>query len=152
MSHPTRDPPFPRGALLGATGLVVLTLVAGGTARLTGIGVVRQPPVAAAESRELRFADRADGAVLVYDATDEKRVQVLESGTNGFVRGVMRGLARDRKRQDIDPEIAFRLFLGVDGRLAIEDPATGRRIDIDAFGPTNRDAFARLLTAGSETR
>jgi hypothetical protein len=31
------------------------------------------------------------------------------------------------------------------GRLELQDAATGRMIDLDAFGVTNKDAFARLL-------
>ena len=33
-----------------------------------------------------------------------------------------------------------------DGRLTLADPATGARIDLEAFGPTNAGVFARLLT------
>jgi putative photosynthetic complex assembly protein len=35
-----------------------------------------------------------------------------------------------------------------DGRISLEDPETGRVIELDAFGPTNGEAFAQLLTAG----
>ena len=35
-----------------------------------------------------------------------------------------------------------------DGRLSLEDRTTGRVIALDAFGPTNGEAFAQLLTAG----
>ena len=58
----------------------------------------------------------------------------------------MRGLARERKRREIGPEPPFRLARAADGRLWLEDPSTGRRIDFIAFGPTNAQAFARLLT------
>ena len=30
--------------------------------------------------------------------------------------------------------------------MTLDDPATGRRIDIKAFGPSQTEAFARLLT------
>ena len=36
-----------------------------------------------------------------------------------------------------------------DGGLTIEDGSTGRRIDLQAFGPTNANTFAQLLHAGS---
>jgi putative photosynthetic complex assembly protein len=100
------------------------------------------------ESRELRFEDRDDGAVAVYEAADGATVDVLAPGTNGFVRGVMRGLARERKRQEIGQQPPFRLTRWADGRLTLDDTATGRRIELAAFGPTNTGAFARLLHAG----
>ena len=37
-----------------------------------------------------------------------------------------------------------------DGRLSLQDEATGRSIDLGAFGPTNAAVFAHLMT-GSAT-
>ena len=63
---------------------------------------------------------------------------VVAPGTNGFLRGVLRGLARERKLERSAIEPPFRLTRWADGRLSLEDPATGRRIDdLEAFGPTN---------------
>jgi hypothetical protein len=39
----------------------------------------------------------------------------------------------------------FRIALETDGRLLLSDPATGRTVDLRAFGPTNLEVFARLL-------
>jgi putative photosynthetic complex assembly protein len=144
--------PFPRGALLGAAALVGFALLSATTARLTGVGTTQMPAAAAAESRELRFEDRADGSVAVYEAPEDRLVDILDPGTNGFVRGALRGLARERKRNEIGRQPPFRLVLWVDGRLSLEDPSTGRQIDLEAFGPTNREAFARLLTVGDAAR
>ena len=62
----------------------------------------------------------------------------------------MRGLVRDRKRQDLGAEAPFRLTRWADGRLSLQDEATGRSIDLGAFGPTNAAVFAHLMT-GSAT-
>jgi len=43
--------------------------------------------------------------------------------------------------------VPFHLALHVDGRLTLEDPVTARTIELEAFGPTNSGAFARLLPA-----
>jgi putative photosynthetic complex assembly protein len=136
---------FPRGALLGAAVLVGLALAFTGAARLTGIGIARTPEATSTATRDLRFEDRADGAVIVYDAANGRIVDILEPGTNGFVRGVLRALVRERKRQDIGPASPFRLTRWGDGRLSIEDVATQERIELVSFGPTNAAAFARLL-------
>lgn len=145
MSEAAHIRPFPRGALIAAGGLVVLTIVAAGAGRVTGLGVTRMPAAAPVQSRVLHFDDRNDGAVLV---TDESRnvVAVLPPGTNGFARGAMRGLARARKREDLGTELPFILTRWADGRLSIEDPSTKHQINLEAFGATNSAVFARLLT------
>ena len=69
------------------------------------------------------------------------------TGANGFLRGTLRGLARERKRQGVGAEQPFRLIGRADGRLTLEDPATGRRVDLESFGPTNAAVFAQMLMA-----
>jgi putative photosynthetic complex assembly protein len=151
MGDPFHDRPFPRGALLGATALVGLTLLGVGSGRLFGVGVVATPEPAPAASRELRFEDRDDGAVLVRDGGDDGVIAVLEPGQEGFIRGVLRGLARERRSHHVGPEPPFLLLRSSTGELFLEDPQTGRRISLDAFGPTNSGAFARLLEAAPES-
>lgn len=96
-------------------------------------------------TRDLHFADRADGAVVVTEAATNSPVMVLEPGQDGFVRGTMRGLARDRKGRDIGSEAPFRLTSWNDGYLTLEDRATGRTLELIGFGATNAHAFARFL-------
>ena len=67
--------------------------------------------------------------------------------TNGFLRGTMRGLARERKRLGVSPAIPFDLIGRADGRLTLVDPGTGRRVDLESFGPENAAVFAALMTA-----
>jgi len=143
--------PFPRGALLGAGGLVMMAIVAAMVGRLTGIGASHMPNDTALESRDLHFSDRSDGAVVISEAGSGRIVDVAPPGTNGFLRSTLRGLARDRKRQDLGAEAAFRLTRWADGRLSLQDEATGRSIDLGAFGPTNAAVFAHLMTARSAT-
>jgi putative photosynthetic complex assembly protein len=152
MSASNRVRPFPRGALLGAGALVVLAIGLTGFTRISGIGATHAPTAAAVAIRDLRFEDRNDGAVTVYDAHSEQIVDVLASGTNGFVRGVLRGLVRDRKREDISSEPPFRLTRWADNRLSLQDMATGQSIELESFGPTNELAFARLLNDRSASR
>lgn len=143
MSHV--HPALPRVPLFAAAALVVASLVMVAFVRLTGVGVAHYPDAVAVEVRELRFEDRPDGAIRVVDARDGSEVEVL-TGPNGFVRGTLRGFARDRKRQGIGAEVPLRLIGRADGRLTLEDPATGRRVDLESFGPTNAAAFAQLMS------
>jgi putative photosynthetic complex assembly protein len=140
------------GALIGAAALIGFTLLAVMAARITGIGQVENPPASAVESRELRFEDRADGAVLVFEGTGPQLVAVVDPERGGFVRGVLRALARERRSYDAAQGEPFRLARRADGSLTLEDPATGRLINLEAFGSTNEAAFARLLSSGEAPR
>jgi putative photosynthetic complex assembly protein len=152
MVQSGQDRRFPRGALYGAGALVGLSLLATGFARVSGIGTTQAPAANVVQSRELRFEDRPDGGVAVYESGTDRIVDVLPPGTNGFVRGVMRSFARERRREDVGPEPPFLLTRWSDGRLSIEDVATHEQIELIAFGPTNFAAFARLLHDRSASR
>jgi putative photosynthetic complex assembly protein len=144
------DSTFPRLALAAVGVVLVMSLALAGAGRL-GIGRTELPASAAVTIRELRFADRADGGIDVFDGQDGRTVSVVPPGTNGFLRGVLRGLARDRRRSDLGAEIPFRLVRTADGRLSLDDPATGRRVALEVFGPDNYQIFADLLTVGQNT-
>jgi putative photosynthetic complex assembly protein len=118
-------------------------------ARLTGIGVMQTVIEASAASRDLRFEDSPDGAVIVFDASTGLEIDRLEPGSGGFVRGILRSFARGRRaiQQSTGVEAPFRLALSANGRLSIQDIMTRTVIELNAFGPTNADAFARFLDA-----
>lgn len=150
MSDPFADRPFPRGALFGAAALVVASLIAVASARVSDVGITRMPQSAAVVTRQLRFEDRLDGAVAVYDTGQGDRlVELLPPGTNGFLRGVMRGMARERRRGGIGPMPPFELTRWADGRLSILDPTTGMHVNLEVFGSTNVGVFVNLLTAAN---
>jgi len=102
---------------------------------------------AAVSVREFRFEDRADGSIAVLDASGRQLVDTVAPGTNGFLRGTLRGLARERKRQGVGPEVPFRMVGHADGKLTLEDPGTGRRVDLGSFGPTNAAVFAQIMAS-----
>lgn len=141
--------PFPKLPLIAAIILVGASLaVVGGSS----LGLLGSPAAAAAEaettatptrSRDLQFFDREDGAVVVKvsGAPDH----LIERNSGGFVRGIMRGLTRDRGIRGIGKEPVFRLTEWSDGSLTIEDTGTGRSLNLSAYGPTNREAFEVML-------
>ena len=146
MSHSLSHEPFPRAAMIGAAVLIGGALLLAVVGRTSGIGTTAMPAVAAAASRDLNFLDRPDGSVAVYDAGGREGA-TRAPGTNGFARGVLRGFARSRKLEDIGSRPPFRMTRWADGRLSLSDPSTGRTVDLDAFGPTNAEVFARLMIA-----
>jgi len=152
MAQARQHQRFPRGALLGAGALIAFAFCAVGFARTSGIGIAHVPSAEPILSRELRFVDRDDGAVVVDDVRSNRTIAVLMPGTNGFVRGVMRSFARERRRENDGPEPPFLLTRWNDGRLTIEDSATHEQIELISFGPTNLAAFAQFLNDRSASR
>jgi putative photosynthetic complex assembly protein len=139
--------PFPRGALIAAGALVAFSLAATTFVRLERLGspTIATARPAPARAVDVRFTDEADGSVTVRDGHDGHRIETLAPGTNGFVRSVMRGLAHERTRRGLGPAEPFRVAQARGGQLTLEDPATGRLIDLDAFGAPNSAAFAEML-------
>jgi len=99
---------------------------------------------------QLRFEDRPNGDVAVLDAHTQAEITRFE-GEQGFVRGVLRTLSRERMRRGIGSGPAFELVAHSDGRLTLLDPATEHRIYLESFGPGNMSHFAKLhyLTTSS---
>lgn len=147
MSHAAHAAPFPKIPLYSAITVVVASLMLATVSRIVGLPPdIETAPVMA--QMDLRFADRADGSVLVTTA-DGREISVAGPGTNGFLRGTMRGLARGRMLVNAGAEVPFHLTSYANGRLTLDDPVTGRRIDLEAFGPTNSGVFAEFLKAGA---
>lgn len=151
----------PRPALILAGALVATTLA---LTALVQTGVLNREAVpsaerasagvAAVEIRHLTFEDRADGAVVVKDADSAETLAVLlgENDGGGFVRGVMRGMARERKMRGVGHEAPFELALWQNGSLSLLDPATGRSVELGSFGPDNRAAFTKFLKTPAKGR
>ncbi len=136
---------FPKFPLytIGAGLVLMLALVA--VIRIGDIGTTYASVASPIAERELRFEDRTDGALAVVDASNGKVVEILAPGTNGFVRGAVRGLVRERKRNEIGPDVPFHLAARADGRLTLDDPTTNRQIDLKSFGATNAAVFEKML-------
>jgi putative photosynthetic complex assembly protein len=148
-------PPVPRGAppnifppvfLVAAVGVAVGSLLAvawlrepvppsGGAASIQASGKVLL---------QVRFVDLPDGSVQVQEARSGAVIDTLV-GEAGFVRSTVRGLANARKHQGLGAQIPFELVRRPDGGINFEDPATGRKISLEAFGSTNAAAFTRWL-------
>jgi putative photosynthetic complex assembly protein len=137
---------IPRPVLIGAAALMLLSLVFAGVSRQSLKTELARPRPAPLESVTLSFEDRA-GAVVVTDASSGRELVSLPPNSNGFVRGVLRGFFRERKLESLGRQASFVLAREADGRLSLEDTQTGRRVDLNAFGPDNTAAFAQLLDA-----
>jgi putative photosynthetic complex assembly protein len=152
MHQPAGHPGSPRpiflarAPLIGTWLVIVLVVLGTAVARLAGVGAPVPPSGTPVVARSLIFLDQPDGGILVRDGDRQTEVTQLEPGSNNFIRGTLRALARERRQHEIGAGTAFHLAAWPDGRLTLTDPSTGRMVGLDAFGSTNREAFARLLT------
>lgn len=149
MASAHRANDVPRGALIAAGVMIALSISAAGVTRLVGGYVVDPPPARPAESRSLRFEDQPNHGIAVYDADTGVLVASLDPGTHGFVRGMLRGLSRDRLVHRVGPEVPFILTRWSDGRHSITDPAIGSVLHLAAYGFGNVQEFASLLEAAT---
>lgn len=152
MSAIHHHEPIPRAAIAAACSVALFALAAVTFARVAGMPPIASPVaeraaahIAAARTRDLRFIDRADGALRIVDAGGGTETVIEPGSTSGFVRGVMRGMARERMKYGVGREAPFRLTLWANGQLSLEDRATGRIVELSGFGDTNRAAFVALL-------
>jgi putative photosynthetic complex assembly protein len=150
------DRPFPKAAL-AAAGLLIYTTVLGvGAVQLhkhlyTVPKTVEILPGTPVQTRTLRFVDLGDGLnafgghVRVFDAsTGEQLPQLREN--DGFIRAVLNSLAYERGRVGkIGAPPVFKLVSWSSHKLTLEDPATGKHVDVGEFGPGNKAVFLRLL-------
>jgi len=145
-AKPLAPDSFPRWVLFCAGGVMAFSLISVGLVRITGNGPDQKPAPGTME-RALRFEDRPDGSIAVIDGRTGELVRSFQ-GEQGFLRGTLRALARERKSRGIGSEQPFQLIARTDGGLTLFDPVTQQRVDLESFGPTNAGAFAPLLTAG----
>ena len=101
---------------------------------------------------ELYFLDKPDGVVSIVNASTEQEITRLQRGEDGFMRSVMRGLARERMARGHGQAEPFQLGVWEDGLVSLIDPVTQRRVELSAFGPDNVAAFVRLLDHSPPSR
>lgn len=140
---------FPRWVLWSVAGLLAFTIGAVALVRITGNGP-DQLAAATITERLLRFEDSAGGGVAVIDGETGQLLTTV-TGEQGFFRGALRALARDRIARKIGSEQPFKLISRTDGRLTLFDPVSGQRVDLESFGPTNAAVFVPFLTLQPQT-
>ena len=147
--HTHSDSPLGHGTpwpIWAIGGLLALTLAVVAWQSQIGGGPVKEDVPSVQWQRSLRFEDRPNGDIAVLDATTQREVAHFQ-GEQGFLRGSLRALARERQRNGLGPQAPFELTGHVDGRITLRDTATGQRIALESFGPTNSAVFSQLQWA-----
>ena len=140
--------PFPRGMLIAVAAMVGLSMLFAASASLWDFGATRIEYAPVTESRDLVFKDLQNGSVGVADAVRSEQIAEVKPGQDGFVRVVMRSMARDRAVRGVSADVAFRLARHADGTLSLTDMATGEVVMLNAFGAMNTKAFEPFLAMG----
>ncbi len=138
---------MPRLLLGGAAGLLGFAVLAVFVGREGGVGLTHMAPARAVEAMEIRADDEADGSIAIREDRTGRLVATVEKGQDNFIRATLRGFAQSRLREGLTREKPFRLTRFDDGSLELDDTLTGRKVNLGAFGPTNAQAFARLMPA-----
>ena len=143
--------PSPLGTVtpwpIWALGIFLLVVLAGVTLQMKVFGVAPPEPHEAVQwERQLSFVGQSNGDIAVLDVATKQEVARFQ-GEQGFLRGSLRALNRERKRSGMNPDLAFQLTGHVDGRITLLDTATGQRLSLESFGPTNSAVFSQLQWA-----
>jgi putative photosynthetic complex assembly protein len=142
---------IPRGVLIATGALILFALAVTFYGRSADVGVVHMPAMQPYQTVRLHFVEQDDGGIAINDASDGAVLARVAPGANSFLRSLMRGLARARNRSNIGPETPFTLTRWANGTMSLTDETTGRRVDLDAFGPTQAETFAKIFPARKAT-
>lgn len=143
--HPAAKAPetIPKGLLRGMLALVVVALL------LTTYAVLTDRPhegvPAPAEAKAERMIVLRGGGAQAVTVLNPDGTVLMDLPHGGFITVVQNALAFNRRKHDVDLALPVRLVEYANGRLAIEDPATGWSVELYAFGADNEAAFRKLL-------
>jgi putative photosynthetic complex assembly protein len=98
--------------------------------------------------RSLRFFDEDDGTVRVEDGATAEVLARFGQGEGGFIRASVRSLVHQRRIRGQGSEVPFQLTQWDTGGMTLNDPVSGRSVEVSSFGPDNRAVFANLLPGG----
>jgi putative photosynthetic complex assembly protein len=135
----------PRGPLIGAFLLVALVFGVAIQARMSGRTASEEPVSVVAQQREVRFAVQDDGTLSVFDVGEGREIARLSSEKNGFLFGMLRGIRQKREVAHTDSTLPLRITRWQDGRMTLDDPATGMHVAVSSFGPTQVESFRQLF-------
>ncbi len=134
----------PRLPIAWAAALVLAVLLAVSAARLAGYSPVQDLGAAEVlQSRLIRFDSTAESVAVVDTQTG---AVLAQTGQEGFISGVLRGLKRMRQAEQAGMAEAYRLERMSNGQLRLVDTVSGVKLDLAAYGQSNAAVFAKFLS------
>lgn len=137
-----------RPALFAAFGLCLFVLGGVALLRLNGVEPVSQPPTGVAEEQveSVVLSMVKGGGVDALDPVDGTRLATIEPGRDGFVRGILHALDRQRMQHGVPAEGPVEVVRWADGRTTLRDPSTQWSVELRSFGSINLAVFLRLMS------
>ncbi len=144
-----RDPHhIPRRLVMMAAGAAILTVLVVAFAQWTGTGDLRANGGLPEFSQEIQFLPLEGDRIAVQHVADGSLITTVEAGTDGLLRGALRGLGMSRNHSNFDLAAPYQLQRFADDGVYLSDALTGRSIRLDSFGPLETGATADLLRYG----
>ncbi|MEO0384835.1 MAG: photosynthetic complex putative assembly protein PuhB [Pseudomonadota bacterium] len=144
-----KDPHYiPRSLVIMAASAVVITVLVVAFAQWTDTSALRTNDGAPAFSQEVQFLPLEGDRIAVQSVADGALITTVEAGTDGLLRGALRGLNMSRSQSDFDLAAPFILQRFEEDGVYLADPLTDRSIRLESFGPIETGATADLLRLG----
>ena len=140
--------PIPPAILIGG-GLVMAVSLMLVTSTRVGLSPRQARPAAVSvEALDFRVRPEARGQEGVYAARDGRRVATLAARGDDFLPSLVDKLRQERSLRRVAGDAPFRLVRWSDGRVSLQDPTTGRELNLEAFGSVNEANAADIIAAG----
>jgi putative photosynthetic complex assembly protein len=139
---------IPRPLVMMAAGAALLTVLVVAFAQWTGIGDLRANAGLPEFSQEIQFLPLEGDRIAVQNVADGSLITTVEAGTDGLLRGALRGLGMSRNHSGFDLAAPYQLQRFAEDGVYLSDALTGRSIRLDSFGPLETGATADLLRYG----
>jgi putative photosynthetic complex assembly protein len=137
------DALIPRPMLI-ACGVMVAAALAFTTIHVaTGRPPVGRPAPAPVIAERMLIVEGKGAQAVALKNPDGTLIADLAHG--GFITVAQNALARARTVRGVDQSLPVRLVSYANGRLALEDPASGWSVELGAFGDKNKAVWAALL-------
>ncbi|MEO1732724.1 MAG: photosynthetic complex assembly protein PuhC [Pseudomonadota bacterium] len=134
-----------RGMMRAVCAMLLLALGFVTYARLTDRpleGVPTEVPFV--RERVVTLTTENNGAAIVR-AEDGQVIADIAAGEGGFIATIDRVVRRERTVNRAAQDMPILVRERADGRIVVFDPTTNWSAELNAFGPNNVQAFARLL-------
>lgn len=107
-------------------------------------------------SAQLVFKDGQNGEIVIEVVKREgEKINIIKEmsleGEQGFLRGILRAMARERIKRQLSPAVPFELKIDQEDHLSLNDPLTKSAINLDAFGPDNVGVFIQIMDVVEKT-
>lgn len=147
MTTTRQNSPLKQAPLILAFGLAITAIAVSAGVRFAGVSPHQKLEGAEIQqSRLIRFEPMSDGRIIILDATSGEVITTAPLELAGFLKGVLRGLGRIRRTQEIDIADPYRLEKMTNGQLLLVDTASGISLDMNAYGRSNASVFGAFLS------